>query len=62
MADIDETLRKTGWLEIGEGAGVWRSPDEKDDPAGRRYTTADAALEQVRIQAAKPKRAPAAKK
>ena len=27
MADIDETLRNAGWLEVGKGAGVWRAPD-----------------------------------
>ena len=32
VADIDETLRKAGWLEVGKGAGVWRAPDAE----GRR--------------------------
>ena len=45
---------KAGWLEVAEGAGVWRSPDEADDPAGRKYTTANAALEAVRLKAAEP--------
>lgn len=53
MADIDETLRKTGWVEVGKGAGLWRAPDAKGASA-RKYTTANAALEQVRRKAAEP--------
>ena len=50
MADIDETLRKAGWFEVAQGAGVWRAPDEADDPSGRKYTTANAALEAVQAE------------
>lgn len=62
MADIDETLRKAGWFEVGENAGVWRSPDEKDDPTGRKYTTFGAAAEQLRRKAAEPKKTSTARK
>ena len=27
MADIDETLRNAGWLEVGKDAGLWKAPD-----------------------------------
>ena len=27
VADIDETLKKAGWFEVGTGAGMWRAPD-----------------------------------
>ena len=60
VADIDETLKKAGWFEVAEGAGVWRAPDEADDPAGRKYTTANAALEAVRLKAAEPPKAKSA--
>ena len=62
VADIDETLRKAGWFEVGEGAGVWRAPAEADDPAGRKYTTADAALEAVRRKATEPPKSKGRKK
>ena len=56
MADIDETLRKAGWLEVGKGAGVWRAPGA--GASGRKYTTANAALEAVRRKAAEPPKEP----
>ena len=54
MADIDETLRNAGWFEVAPGAGVWRAPDDADNPSGRKYTTADAALRAVEALAATP--------
>ena len=56
MADIDETLRKAGWLEVGKGAGVWRAPGS--GASGHKYTTANAALEAVRLKAKEPEPAP----
>ena len=44
VADIDETLKKAGWFEVAPGAGMWRAPDAKG-ASGRKYTTANAALE-----------------
>ena len=56
MADIDETLKKAGWFEVAPGAGMWRAPDAAGASA-RKYTTANAALEQVRRKAAEPPKA-----
>ena len=62
MPELNDTLRKAGWVEVGEGAGVWRSPDDADDPAGQKWTSFGAAVEELRRNLAKPKKATARKK